>query len=93
VECNGDFWLVDGRGNSDRYKEICSVMCDVANPSAPGSFEHRNWGYGKRRQELYMKAFPELMELWWIAYECDAMPTRPGLGEMNPKVKPRKVGI
>lgn len=89
VECNGDFWLVDGNHESARYKELCGVMDDVANPTEPGSFDHRAWDYGRRQQELYMRAFPELMELWWIAYECDAMPTRPGLGEMKPTVKPR----
>lgn len=88
VECNGDFWLVDGNGDSDRYKKLCRVMDDVSNPSNPGSFDHRAWKYGRRQQELYMKAFPELMELWWIAYEADAMPTRPGLGEIKPTVKP-----
>lgn len=90
VTCNGDFWLVDDELESKRYCNLCGVLDEVANPSCPGSFGASSRPNYKRYQEAIMRKFPELVELWWIAFELDSFPCRAGLPELKPTVKPRK---
>ena len=96
VSVSGNFWLGCDLDDDRVYRELSGALADVANPSCPGSFESQprrpSIEHARRYQERIMKLFPELLELWWIAYELDAMPGRPGLPGFFPTVLPRGQG-
>lgn len=90
VTCNGSFWLAeDVMEKSNRFRNLNEAMDFLANPLRPGLPKFENsyritlsyWNYKRRVLHL----FPELIELWWIAYSLDGLPTREGIEEYTAK--------
>lgn len=76
AQCNGNFWIADERFDSKRYRKLNEALDMSSNPACLGVSE-KSPDY--RYECKVIKKFPELCELWYIAYKLDSTPSRIGL--------------
>lgn len=93
---NGSFWMQAVHGSSKRdelrIRNLHQSIEMTALPTSPGLRPSKAKEYDARDgfDRRLMERFPELIKLYWIAYELDATSTRSGLPYFRPTVKPKR---
>lgn len=76
AQCNGDFWITNDKFENKRYRKLNEALDITSNPVCLGASEDSP---DYRYECKIIERFPELCELWYIAYTLDASCGRIGV--------------